>query len=228
MPEPARAGTLLLLPNEGAGNSFWGGGTSVAIETEIKLKIRDPEEFRRSLRSLQPVLLAARHLEDNHLLDHPDGRIRAQYCMLRVRAAGANSSLTFKGPARPTGVFKVREEIETPIGDPAVVLAVFEKLGMQVWFRYQKYREEYEVRTAAIDAPVRLAIDETPVGDYIEIEGPEDSIRAVAAEVGFDESEFLRDSYYALYLKFCRNLDIQPGHMIFSARQKDQGQASER
>lgn len=202
----------------------------MTTETEIKLKIRDLEEFRRCLSGLHPVLLAARHLEDNFLLDYPDGRIRAQYCMVRVRSAGPNSSLTFKGPAKPTGAFKVREEIETPVGNPDAALAVFEKLGMQVWFRYQKFREEHEIVAGSPSGEfsARLAVDETPIGDYIEIEGPEDSIRAIARRLGFDESVFLRDSYYALYLKFCRDFDIRPGHMIFSARQKDQGEVTER
>ncbi len=190
----------------------------MSTETEIKLKIKDREDFRRRLDVLAPVLLSGRHLEDNHLLDYPDGRVRAQYCMVRVRAAGEDSSMTFKGPARPAGVFKVREELETPVGDPAAALAIFAKLGMQVWFRYQKYREEYEVGGgAAGNEVVRLALDETPVGDYVEIEGPEPAIRRVAAALGFDEAEFLRDSYYSLYLKFCRNFDMEPGHMIFSA-----------
>lgn len=202
----------------------------MATETEIKLKIRDLEEFRQRLRGLRPAPLSARHLEDNFLLDHPDGRIRAQYCMVRVRSAGGNSSITFKGPARPNGLFKVREEIETPVGDAAAALMVFEKLGMQVWFRYQKFREEHEVTAGSPsgDLHVHLAVDETPIGDYIEIEGQEDAILAVAATLGFDESEFLRDSYYALYLKFCRNFDIQPGHMIFSARHNDQGEVIRR
>ena len=198
----------------------------MAIETEIKLKIKDPEEFRARLGGLRPARISERHLEDNYLLDHPDGRIRAQYSMLRVRSAGAVSSLTFKGPTRPAGVFKVREEIETPIADPAAALAVFGKLGMQVWFRYQKFREEYRVGDA--ESAVHVAVDETPIGDYVEIEGPESAIRATAAALAFDESEFLRESYYALYLKFCRDFDIRPGHMIFSARQGGPDEAFER
>ncbi len=185
-------------------------------ETEIKLKIKDPESFRRRVDELKPMLLSARHLEDNYLLDYPDGRLRGQSCVVRVRSAGANSSLTFKGPAQPTGVFKVREEIETPVADPAAALEIFARLGLQVWFRYQKYREELEVRAPGA-AALRLALDETPVGDYAELEGPEPVIRRVAALLGFDESEFLRDSYYALYLKFCQSCDTQPGHMVFSA-----------
>ncbi len=196
----------------------------MSIETEIKLKIRDCREFLDRLCAMAPKSVSERHLEDNYLLDFADGRMKAQYCLIRVRSAGAFSSMTFKGPARPTGPFKVREEIETPVQDGGAVLAIFDKLGLQTWFRYQKFRQEYSVcNPASPDEILHVALDETPVGDYAEIEGSEEGIRSLASALGFDESAFLRESYYALYLKFCRDFDIKPGHMIFSAGQPKGG-----
>ena len=65
---------------------------------------------------------------------------------------------------------KVREELETVVGDGEVLLRVFGELGLHVWFRYEKYREEFS------HEDVIVAIDETPVGVFVEIEGTENGI----------------------------------------------------
>ena len=76
------------------------------------------------------------------LLDTADETLRRQRCVLRVRNEGHRSLLTFKGPVQP-GPMKIREELETVVGDGDLMLQVFERLGLHVWFRYQKYREEF-------------------------------------------------------------------------------------
>jgi len=68
---------------------------------------------------------------------------------------------------------------------------------------------------------IHLAVDETPVGCYAELEGPEECIRQVAIKLGFAEAEFLRDSYYSLYIRFCKEQGETPGHMLFPGPQTD-------
>ena len=85
------------------------------------------------------------------------------------RVESGRSLLTFKGPVQPSPV-KVREEIETVVGDGETLLRCLEQLGFSVWFRYQKYREEYALSDTIV------AIDETPVGVFVEIEGDEHGI----------------------------------------------------
>ena len=97
--------------------------------------------------------------------------------MLRVRIENGKSRLTFKGPVQP-GIMKVREELETVVGDGDVLLRVLEELGLHVWFRYEKYREEFA------HEDVIVAIDETPVGVFVEIEGSEPGIAAMAEALG--------------------------------------------
>ncbi len=87
------------------------------------------------------------------------------------------SRLTFKGPVQP-GIMKVREELETVVGDGDILLRVLKELGLHVWFRYEKYREEF----ARED--VIVAIDETPVGMFVEIEGSEPGIASMAEALG--------------------------------------------
>lgn len=181
----------------------------VSIETEIKVEIGDPEGFCRRLGALGAEALSARHFEDNHLLDFPDDGLRSRRCVLRVRIAGGRATLTFKGASRPGGIFKVREELETGLGDGAAALGILGRIGMRPVFRYQKYRREYGV------GGVRVAVDETPIGNYAELEGPEKAIRALACALSFPERDFIRASYHSLYLEFCRQKGAAAGHMVF-------------
>jgi adenylate cyclase, class 2 len=186
----------------------------VSIETEIKIKIEDPADFCRRLEILGPDILSARHFEDNLLLDFPDERLRTHQCLLRIRfTEGSHGILTFKGCPQPDGIFKTREELETSLGDGATALQILENIGMQVGFRYQKYRREYLIKG------VHVAVDETPIGNYIEIEGAEAGIRNLAGTLGFEETQFVRLSYYSLYLEYCRERGETPHFMVF----KDSG-----
>ena len=50
---------------------------------------------------------------------------------------------------------------------------------------------------------------------YAEIEGFGDAILSIASRLGIDSSEFIRDSYYYLYILDCRERGVAPGDMIF-------------
>ena len=191
----------------------------MAIETEIKLRVDDLEGLRRRLESLRGVLRAARHFEDNYVFDFPDGSTRSRGCLVRIRNAGPKWLLTYKGPALEAGPFKTREELETELGDGRAALEFLCRIGMLLWFRYQKYREEYGV---ALDGPpedeVTVALDETPVGSFAELEGSETGIRRVARALGYGDGDFIRDSYYMLYARACRERGESVSHMVFSSR----------
>ena len=154
-------------------------------------------------------VVSGRHFEDNHLLDFPDGRLGSGKCLLRVRFAGELSLLTYKGAPDPEGIFKTREEFETKLQDGATALQILERIGMQVCFRYQKYRREYLLNG------VQVAVDETPIGNFAEFEGSKDAIRVLARKLNIAESRFVRLSYYSLYLEFCEEHGKTPGFMTF-------------
>ena len=192
----------------------------MAIETEIKVRVTDPEAFRRRLETAGCSLLSPRHFEDNYLLDFPDGRMHACMSLVRVRQAGKKAWITYKGPPRPDGVFKTREELEIEVENGSVALEILLKLGMQVSFRYQKYRQEYALSLPGKPGEsVHVALDETPIGAYAEFEGSEDGIRTIAAALGFEEPKFLRASYYSLYQQFCSEMGESAGDMVFPADQ---------
>jgi predicted adenylyl cyclase CyaB len=181
----------------------------LSVETEIKVKIEDVAVFCRRLEALNPDVLSARHFEDNYLLDFPDQKLKSSQCLLRIRFAEGRNLLTYKGAPRPEGIFKTREELETALKDGATMLQVLERIGMCVCFRYQKYRREFEVYG------VHVAVDETPIGNYAEFEGSEEGIRNLADKMNIGESQYMRLSYYSLYLEHCRIKGESPAFMVF-------------
>ena len=183
------------------------------IETEVKIRLLKLTELRNRLLLLSPVLISERHFEDNLVLDDADGSLRLRRCLLRVRKTKAKESVTFKGPPLPSAQFKRREELETEVINADILLQIFAQIGLRIWFRYQKYREEYELTASGT---LKVALDSTPIGDYMELEGSEEGIRTVAAALGYPESGFLRDSYYALFAQFCEETGRAPGHMVFT------------
>ena len=190
----------------------------MAIETEIKIAVAGWDALKAALQPLGPKLLTERHFEDNYVLDDSRGTLRAGSCLLRVRKTGDLETITFKGPPKASLLFKSREELELSLGSADVMLDILSRLGFGVWFRYQKYREEYALTgPAAAGRELRLALDYTPIGDYLELEGSEESILEAAARLGFKKSQFLRDSYYALYARHCQDQGQPVGHMVFGA-----------
>jgi adenylate cyclase, class 2 len=181
----------------------------VSIETEVKIRIDDPEAFSLRLGLSKPDVLTVRHFEDNYLLDFHDRRLGDGQQVLRIRLAEGRGILTYKGPPHQQGIFKKREELETGIHDGAIALEVLKRVGMSVSFRYQKYRREF-----LLDG-IHVAIDETPIGSYAELEGPEEGIRRIAEKLRIPEAQFIRSSYYSLYLDYCREKGHHPGNMVF-------------
>lgn len=184
------------------------GLMATVLEREVKLRFRDAAEARRAILATGATPLRGRRLQEDCLLDTVDDQLRHRRCVLRLRLDGGKSFLTFKGPVQASPM-KLREELETVIGDGLLVLRVLEELGFHVWFRYQKYREEF----ARED--VTVALDETPVGTFVEIEGSERGITETAAALARTPNDYLHDSYRNLFVKHCERQGLAVTNMLF-------------
>jgi len=181
---------------------------AATLEREIKLRFDDAEAARAAILGAGATPLRGRRLQEDFLLDTVDDDLRRRRCVLRVRVESGKSLLTFKGPVQPA-VVKLREELETVVGDGMLVVCILEQLGFRVWFRYQKYREEF----ARDD--VIVAVDETPVGTFVEIEGGERGIADTAEALGRGRDDYVLDSYLRLYQVDCKVRGIAVTHMLF-------------
>jgi adenylate cyclase, class 2 len=181
----------------------------MAIEREIKLRFGGADEARAKILAFGATPLHGRRLQEDALLDTEDEMLRRERATLRVRSEGSKSLLTFKGPVLP-GLIKIREEYETVVADGAALLTILESLGLHVWFRYEKYREEFSADDVVI------AIDETPVGVFVEIEGGETAIHAAARALGKSPADYITDSYRFLFLQHRDANGLAGADMIFA------------
>ena len=191
-------------------------------ETEVKIKITGLDVTQKRLRKLGFSLLHRRSLEDNVLYDTPNRTLRRSRSLLRLRRYGSRWWLTFKGTPLPDPHYKSRLELEIGIQEPQVVGSILEALGFQPVFRYQKYRSQYgeagnqrgnDRRTRRIE----ISLDETPIGNFLELEGTPTAIDRVAQLLGYSRGDYLTISYGALYLEECRKQNVPPGDMIFAS-----------
>jgi adenylate cyclase class 2 len=179
------------------------------LEREIKLFFDTPEQARAAVLNTGATPLRARRLQEDALFDTPDETLRQRGCALRVRSESGKSLLTFKGPVQQA-VMKLREEHETVVSDGDALRRVFGELGFHPWFRYQKYREEFAAQDATI------AVDETPIGTFVEIEGGEAAIHALTHALGRNPTDFILDSYRALFLQRRTRFGIAGDDMVFA------------
>jgi len=204
-------------------------------EIELKFRVDDPALLESLLPSLGFQLDTPRTLEQNTLYDTPDRGLRHSKQILRLRRYGALWTLTHKRQPQlaedaATTRYKVRIETETHLDDGPALGVIFEQLGYAAVFRYEKFRTEWSHRASAVeDGPAahegsraedsfalgHLVLDETPIGNYAELEGPPAWIDDTLALLGVDPASCLTDSYGKLFLAWKERTGSAAEHLTF-------------
>jgi len=170
------------------------------IETEIKFRVANLGALAQQLQSAGFRLETPRSFESNVLYDTPDRQMRTRTEILRIRSYAGRWTLTLKrlprsGPAPDSSDARHKHRIETETGitDGDALAAVFLSLGLVAAFRYEKWRTEWS------DGEGHCVVDETPIGDYAELEGPSAWIDRTAARLGVDPAQYVTLSYGRLF-----------------------------
>ncbi|MGD0730039.1 MAG: class IV adenylate cyclase [Terracidiphilus sp.] len=168
----------------------------MAVETEIKFRLDDLPGLTSRLQAAGFRLQTPRSFESNVLYDTPGRSMRARTEILRIRTYAGRCILTHKrlpdvGPGEDT--HKHRVETETEISDGDALAQVFFSLGLVAAFRYEKWRTEWH------DGQGHCVVDETPIGNYAELEGPAEWIDRAAERLGVDRSRYITLSYGRLF-----------------------------
>jgi adenylate cyclase class 2 len=185
-------------------------------EIEIKLKVENPRSAMRRLRDCGFKVVVPRHFERNVVFDFQNSTLLRRHLLLRLRTERGRHTLTFKAPPHDSKSYKIRPEIESEVEDKEAIERIFQALGLRPVFRYEKYRTTY----AEVGWPKRgkkplVVYDETPIGRFLELEGPTDWIDRTAARLGYRKSDYITASYGALYVNYCREKGTRVGDMVF-------------
>jgi adenylate cyclase, class 2 len=206
----------------------------MAKEVEIKLRIEDLRALRRRLSEIGARVTVQRTFERNLLFDTPEAELKKRERVVRIRkempARGRTRQptgvlLTFKGPLPRPGkskgpeVHKTREEIELEASDGGALTKILQRLGLQEWFRYEKFRTTFALAGSARWAKgLEIVIDETPMGVFAELEGPVRAIDRAAREMGFAKHDYVTANYIELYQEYRKRRRNAPRNMVFGGR----------
>jgi adenylate cyclase class 2 len=197
-------------------------------EIEVKLRVADIHATARAIKALGAVS-HGRVFEQNTLYDTPRSDLRRRGWLLRVRMEtsakhGASLGrmrrvlLTSKAPrrqahgTRKSPRYKERAEREV-VADPSRAWpASLAALGFKPSFRYEKYRTSFRLRGLHMD------LDETPVGEFLELEGQPRAIDRVARALGYTPADYIRGTYWDVYAADCRRRGREPKNMVFPAK----------
>ena len=185
---------------------------SCSNETEIKFRIEDLPGVTDRLRAIGFAEITPRTHEMNVLFDLPGRPLRARGDILRIRKYGESWVLTHKAKERGNaGPHKVRVERETRVEDGTKMEAILRALQFESVFRYEKFRAEWK------DDRGHVVIDETPIGNFGEIEGPAEWIDRVARDLRIDLKDYITETYGGLFLAWKQSTGSPASDMTFAA-----------
>ena len=178
-------------------------------EVEIKFRIHDLVGIEKRLREIGFRQITPRTHEMNTLYDR-FGRLRSKGEILRIRKYGDDWVLTHKGKGKE-GKHKTRVETETKISDGEKLDYIFHAIGFQPSFRYEKFRSEWT------DDAGHVVLDETPIGNFGEIEGSPEWIDRIAAQAHITEADYITKSYAELFRDWQKQTRSKAREMTFAA-----------
>jgi|SRR5579872_299041 adenylate cyclase class 2 len=179
-------------------------------EIEIKFRVANRRAIQRKLRDAGFRLKTCRTHEMNTLYDLPGEVLRNRKELLRLREYCKSWKLTHKSGSKAAR-HSSRVELETAVGDGEKMDAILRALGYAPSFRYEKFRAEWT------DGKGDVVVDETPIGDFCEIEGPSRWIDATAKKLGVPSREYITKNYATLFWEWKQEQNSPATEMTFKA-----------
>ena len=179
-------------------------------EIEIKFRIDNPRDLDRRLQKSGFRLITPRTHEINTLYDLTNKSLRQRGELLRLRKYGSEWVLTHKAKGK-VGRHKTRVETETKLEDGAKMDAILRALGFAPTFRYEKFRAEWS------DGKGHVVVDQTPIGEFGEIEGPSRWIDRTAKLLQILPNDYITATYTELFFQWKNRTQSPANEMTFKA-----------
>jgi adenylate cyclase class 2 len=183
-------------------------------EIEIKFRVENVRALARKLRASGFRLSTPRTHEMNTLYDLPGGVLRNRRELLRIRKYGSIWTLTHKS-GKKIGRHSSRIELETEVADGKTLDAILHALGYSPSFRYEKFRSEWV--EGKREGRGVIVVDETPIGNFCEIEGPPRWIDATAKKLGVTPEDYITKNYATLFAEWKTETKSTTTEMMFRA-----------
>jgi adenylate cyclase class 2 len=189
-------------------------------EIEIKFRIENLPALARALKRAGFKQITRSSHEMNSLYDLPGQKLRKRGELLRLRKYGETWVLTHKAKSKG-GRHKVRVELETRVENGQQMDAILRALGFKPTFHYEKYRAEWS------DGKGHVVLDETPIGDFGEIEGPPRWIDRTARALGIGPGDYITQTYAPMFFEWKRRTRSKASEMTFRAVRKKERLATD-
>lgn len=169
------------------------------LEIEAKAMVENKEEVKQRILEAGGKYIKTEVQRDIYFAHPLQDFIKTDEA-LRIRAAGKEHILTYKGP-KLDELTKTREEIEVKLEDAASMAEILKRLGFTEVAPVVKTRSHYTL------GDYWVAVDEVDgLGHFIEIEKHADSYRPeelveLLKSLGIEESKMERKSYLELLLE---------------------------
>ena len=183
-------------------------------ETEVKFYVNDLSRIEMRLHELKAHLIQARVHEVNLRFDNPNGDLRKEFKVLRLRN-DTEAKFTFKGPneERSDGVLN-RKEIEFTVSSFDAAKEFLGALGFKPIAFYEKYRTTYEWNN------IHIMLDELPYGNFVEIEGENVStLRETTEHLRLNWEAAVKLGYLDLFNSIAAKYKLTTGQLSFEALQ---------
>jgi predicted adenylyl cyclase CyaB len=165
------------------------------LEIEVKIKVENPESAGQMLKALGAEVDKGRHYEQNTLYDFVTRQLQGKGHALRLRKVDKKIFLTFKGTRQKSRKFKIREEYETEVKNEKQITNILKSLGLRPVFAYKKHRTVYRKKK------LKICLDETSIGTFLELEGQRNDIVRFAQALQISKKDFIIKDYIQLILE---------------------------
>lgn len=179
-------------------------------EIEIKFRVGNLDSLKKRVREAGFYLETPRTHEMNTLYDLPGQKLRKRKELLRLRKYGKEWKLTHKSRGK-VGRHSSRQELQTAVEDGKRMEQILRALGYAPSFRYEKFRSEWT------DGKGQVVLDETPIGNFCEIEGSPRWIDETAKKLAVNRDEYIVKNYAALFEDWKRQARSRAEEMTFAA-----------
>ena len=176
-------------------------------EVELKAVVDDVAERRKSVEKAGGTLSFEGKISDRRY-DFSTNELASRDEVIRTRTYISKKSsktyLDWKGPTEFRDVYKVREEITTPVDDLVALETILQKLGLEMVAVIDREIAQYQLGGATIRFEVYPRMDA-----LVEVEGEPAAIESAIDAIGLPRGTFSNRRLADFVLDFERRTGVQ-------------------